>query len=138
MLWLVALQGISCGDMPGILWLLPFQPPQTSQLTAQSDAPSLCLLWEAPRVLTRSEATPGGHRSPGLSPSPFPCVWTWKICDVLPESHCLEEQSSFWHHLGHFSAIRTCVSKISSLGGETGLVPLLCCPRLGPWQTPDP
>lgn len=82
MLWLVALQGISCGDMPGILWLLPFQPPQTSQLTAQPDAPSLCLLWEAPRVLTRSEATPGGHRSPGLSPSPFPCVWTWKICDV--------------------------------------------------------
>lgn len=46
MLCLVALQGISCGDMLGTLWLLPFQPLQTSShLTPQSDALSLCLLW---------------------------------------------------------------------------------------------
>lgn len=66
-LWLVALQGISCGDMPGILWLLPFQPPQTSShLTAQSAAPSLCLLWEGPGTNSSDWVTsqPRGTQEP--------------------------------------------------------------------------
>lgn len=92
------------------------RPPLTLQPSLLLH-PSACFgRGQAPTVLTGSQATPGGHRSPGLSPSPFPCVWTWKICDVLPESHCPDP---FCHHLGHFSAIRTCMSKISSLGGET-------------------
>ena len=80
-------QGVSHGDMSGILWLVALphrQPLQTScHLTPQLDASSLCLVWEGPG--TKGAYRPAGSQATlGVTQEPWPFLtvsflrgWMW-------------------------------------------------------------